>query len=187
MESKIRNLKEEKQAPENPLNTYERKIKREAEQQEFSKEEEESSPMKEEEEEFEEELELESQPKKIKKDWVLLRNVQQFINMKIPDFDGITVSTSFRAWVRFVELFFSTLGISKENKVTVISLAFKVSAREWWNSAQTEIEDGIRENISTWEELKEVMSKKYAPQNEMHECYTQLWNLKQTKTLYKLQ
>jgi len=55
----------------------------------------------------------------------------------------------------------------------------KYSAKEWWNSVQPEIEDGMRETISTWEELKEVMSKKYAPQHEMHECYTQLWNLKQ--------
>lgn len=86
----------------------------------------------------------------------------------------------FIAWARSVELFFRTFGISKENKVIVVSLAFKDSAREWWNSVQTEIEDGMRENISTWKELKEVMSKKYAPQNEMHDFYTQLWNLKQT-------
>lgn len=103
--------------------------------------------------------------------------------MKIPDFDGTTVGTSFRALVRSIELFFNTFGISKENKVTMVSLTFKDSAREWWNSIQTEIEDGMREKIATWEELKEVMSKKYAPQNEMHECYTQLWNLKQTSTV----
>ena len=65
--------------------------------------------------------------------------------MKIPDFDGTTVGTSFRAWVRSVELFLNTFGISEENKVIMVSLAFKDSAREWWNSVQTEIEDGMRE------------------------------------------
>jgi len=59
--------------------------------------------------------------------------------MKILAFDGTVMRMSFRAWVRSVELFFSTFGISDGNKVTMLSLPFKDSARKWWNGVQTKI------------------------------------------------
>ena len=102
---------------------------------------------------------------------------KQFLDHKPREFDGTGGALAFVRWVEKTD---SVLRLSKcapGHQVTYIAGLFVDGALSWWNlQVQTMGETAV--NTLTWDELKDLMRKRYCSRAEVQKLETELWNLK---------
>ncbi|MFS8021265.1 putative transcription factor interactor and regulator CCHC(Zn) family [Helianthus anomalus] len=102
---------------------------------------------------------------------------KQFLDHKPWEFDGTGGALAFVRWVEKTD---SVLRLSKcapEHQVAYIAGLFVDGALSWWNlHVQTMGETAAY--ALTWDELKELMRKRYCSRAEVQKMETELWNLK---------
>ncbi|KAJ0796101.1 putative transcription factor interactor and regulator CCHC(Zn) family [Helianthus annuus] len=102
---------------------------------------------------------------------------KQFLDCKPLNFDGTRGAIAFIRWVEKTD---SVLRLSKclpEQRVTYISGLFMDGALSWWN-LQVQTKGETTAYAMSWDELKELMRKKYCSKAEIQKLETEFWNLK---------
>ncbi|XP_022030448.1 uncharacterized protein LOC110931359 [Helianthus annuus] len=102
---------------------------------------------------------------------------KQFLDCKLLNFDGAGGAVAFVRWVKKTD---SVLRMSKclpEQRVTYISRLSLDGALSWWN-LQVQTKGEAAAYAMSWDELKELMRKKYCTWAEIQKLETEFWNLK---------
>ncbi|KAJ0603514.1 putative nucleotidyltransferase, Ribonuclease H [Helianthus annuus] len=102
---------------------------------------------------------------------------KQFLDCKPLNFDGTGGAVSFVRWTEKTD---SVIRMSKcpaEQRVTYVTGLFIDGALSWWN-LQVQTKGETAAYGLTWEELKELMRKKYCSRSEIQKLETEFWNLK---------
>ncbi|KAJ0847259.1 putative transcription factor interactor and regulator CCHC(Zn) family [Helianthus annuus] len=102
---------------------------------------------------------------------------KQFLDCKPVNFDGTGGAVAFVRWAEKTE---SVLRMSKcapDHQVTYISRLFVDGALSWWN-LQVQTLGEAAAYAMTWNELKELMRRKYCSCAEIQKLETEFWHLK---------
>ncbi|KAJ0681344.1 putative transcription factor interactor and regulator CCHC(Zn) family [Helianthus annuus] len=102
---------------------------------------------------------------------------KQFLDCKLLNFDGTGGAVAFVRWIEKTD---SVLRMSKclpEQRVTYISGLFLDGVLSWWN-LQVQTKGETAAYAMSWDELKEIMRKKYCSRAEIQKLETEFWNLK---------
>ncbi|KAF5796462.1 putative transcription factor interactor and regulator CCHC(Zn) family [Helianthus annuus] len=102
---------------------------------------------------------------------------KQFLDCKPVNFDGTGGAVAFVRWAEKTE---SVLRMSKcapDQQVTYISGLFLDGALSWWN-LQVQTLGEAAAYAMTWNELKELMRRKYCSRAEIQKLETEFWHLK---------
>jgi hypothetical protein len=90
------------------------------------------------------------------------------IKLKIPTFKGKTYPEAYLDWEKKVEMIFDIHRYSEEKKVKLVVVEFTDYAMVWWERLVVE------RPVSTWEELKTIMKKRYVPKHYYRELFNRL-------------
>jgi len=96
------------------------------------------------------------------------------IKLKIPTFKGKTDPEAYLDWEKKVEMIFDIHRYSEEKKVKLVVVEFTDYAMVWWERLVVERRRNIERPISTWEELKTIMKKRYVPKHYYRELFNRL-------------
>ncbi|KAJ0789142.1 putative transcription factor interactor and regulator CCHC(Zn) family [Helianthus annuus] len=102
---------------------------------------------------------------------------KQFLDHKPREFDGTGGALAFVRWVGKTD---SILRLSKcdhEHQVKYITGLLVDEALSWWNH-QIRTMGETAAYAMTWDELKDLMRKRYCSRAEVQKLETELWNLK---------
>ncbi|GKE61701.1 reverse transcriptase domain-containing protein [Tanacetum coccineum] len=80
-------------------------------------------------------------------------------------------------WFERMQTVFRIINCSVENQVKFSSCTLLVGALTWWNSHVLTISHDVAYAM-TWADLRNKMTDKYCPRNEMKKIEAELWNLK---------
>jgi hypothetical protein len=94
--------------------------------------------------------------------------------LKILPFKGKTDPEAYLDWEKKVEMIFDIHKYSKEKKVKVAVVEFTNYAMVWWERLVVERRRNRERPVSTWEELKTIMKKKYVPKHYYRELFNRL-------------
>ncbi|XP_022003291.1 uncharacterized protein LOC110900729 [Helianthus annuus] len=104
-------------------------------------------------------------------------NPPTVLRLQTSKFDGTGGAVSFVRWTEKTD---SVIRMSKcpaEQRVTYVTGLFIDGALSWWN-LQVQTKGETAAYGLTWEELKELMRKKYCSRSEIQKLETEFWNLK---------
>ncbi|KAJ0653066.1 putative transcription factor interactor and regulator CCHC(Zn) family [Helianthus annuus] len=102
---------------------------------------------------------------------------KQFLDCKPLNFDGTRGVIAFVRWAEKIDTILRMSNCSPERSVTFISGLVLDGALSWWNiQVQTLGEDTAY--ALSWDELKELMRKKYCSRSEIQKLEIEFWNLK---------
>jgi len=96
------------------------------------------------------------------------------IKLKIPAFKGKTDPEAYLDWEKKVEMIFDIHRYSKEKKVKLAVVEFTNYAMVWWERLVVERRRNRERPVSTWEELKTIMKKRYVPKHYNQELFNRL-------------
>ncbi|KAF1894462.1 hypothetical protein Lal_00046838 [Lupinus albus] len=85
------------------------------------------------------------------------------VKVKVPQFVGLNNPEAYLKWELKIEQLFEYHNYSKENKVKVAASEFKEYAMVWWDQYQKDRRRCGAKLIDTWEDMKDVMRRRYAP------------------------
>ncbi|XP_021979391.1 SR-related and CTD-associated factor 4-like [Helianthus annuus] len=102
---------------------------------------------------------------------------KQFLDCNPLNFDGTRGAAAFIRWVEKTNLVLRMSKCSPEQRVTYISRLFMDGALSWWNLQVQTLGEAAAYALS-WDELKELMRKKYCSRVENQKLETEFWNLK---------
>jgi len=92
------------------------------------------------------------------------------IKLKIPAFKGKTDPEAYLDWEKMVEIIFDIHRYSEEKKVKLAVVEFTDYAMVCWERLVVERRRNRERLVSTWEELKTIMKKKYVPKHYIGSC-----------------
>ncbi|XP_057808603.1 uncharacterized protein LOC131023078 [Salvia miltiorrhiza] len=101
------------------------------------------------------------------------------IKLKIPTFQGRSDPEAYLEWERKVELIFECHNYSEEKKVRLAAIEFTDYAIVWWDQLTTNRRRYRERPISTWEEMKSIMRKRFVPSHYFRELYQKLQSMNQ--------
>jgi hypothetical protein len=96
------------------------------------------------------------------------------IKLKIPAFKGKTDPEAYLDWKKKVEMIFDIHRYSEEKNVKLAIVAFTDYAMVWWERLVVERRRNRERPVSTWEELKTIMKKRYVPKHYYRELFNRL-------------
>jgi len=92
------------------------------------------------------------------------------IKLKIPAFKGKTDPEAYLDWEKKVEMIFDIHRYSEEKNVKLAVVEFTDYAMVWWERLVVERRRNRERPVSTWEELKTIMKKRYVPKHYYRSC-----------------
>eukprot|EP00258_Populus_trichocarpa_P029082 XP_024445101.1 uncharacterized protein LOC112324795 [Populus trichocarpa] len=96
------------------------------------------------------------------------------IKLKIPAFKGKTDPEAYLDWEKKMEMIFDIHRYSEEKKVKLAVVEFTDYAMVWWERLVVERRRNRERPVSTWEELKTIMKKRYVPKHYYRELFNRL-------------
>ena len=96
------------------------------------------------------------------------------IKLKIPAFKGKTDLEAYLDWEKKVEMIFDIHRYSEEKKVKLAVVEFTDYAMVWRERLVVERKRNRERPVSTWEELKIIMKKRYVPKHYYRELFNRL-------------
>jgi len=96
------------------------------------------------------------------------------IKLKILAFKGKPDPAAYLEWERNVEMIFVIHRYSEEKKVKLVVVEFTDYVIVWWERLVVERKRNRERPISTWEELKTIMKKRYVPKHYYRELFNRL-------------
>jgi len=96
------------------------------------------------------------------------------VKLKIPAFKGKTDPEAYLDWKKKVEMVFDIHRYSEEKKVKLAVVEFTDYAMVWWERLVVERRRNKERPVSTWEELKTIMKKRYVPKHYYRELFNHL-------------
>ena len=101
--------------------------------------------------------------------------------MSIPKFTGREDADAYLEWAEQCDQIFRVHNLSDQRCVNLASVEFSGYALTWWNQIQENQLVLGREHINTWEEMKQVMRRRFVPLNYQRDLRNRLQMLKQGK------
>jgi hypothetical protein len=109
------------------------------------------------------------------------------IKLKIPAFKGKTYPEAYLDWEKNVEMICDIHRYYEEKKLKLVVVEFTDWAMVWWERLVVERRRN-RGPVSTWEELKTIMKKRYVPKHYYWELFNHLQMFTQgTKSMEEYQ
>ena len=101
--------------------------------------------------------------------------------MSIPKFTGREDADAYLEWAEQCDQIFRVHNLSDQRCVNLASVEFSGYALTWWNQIQENQLVLGREHINTWEEMKQVMRRRFVPSSYQRDLRNRLQMLKQGK------
>ncbi|KAL4386067.1 hypothetical protein GQ457_09G019440 [Hibiscus cannabinus] len=101
------------------------------------------------------------------------------IKMNIPPFHGKTDPEAYLEWEKKIEHIFECHNYSERKKVQIAALEFTHYAINWWNQLTVNRRRNGERPVSTWDEMKAIMRKRFIPTHYHRELLRKLQNLTQ--------
>ena len=101
--------------------------------------------------------------------------------MSIPKFTGREDADAYLEWAEQCDQNFRVHNLSDQRRVNLASVEFSSYALTWWNQIQENQLVLGREDINTWEEMKQVMRRQFVPSSYQRDLRSRLQMLKQGK------
>ncbi|KAL4303372.1 hypothetical protein GQ457_10G010480 [Hibiscus cannabinus] len=101
------------------------------------------------------------------------------IKMNIPPFHGKTDPKAYLEWEKKIEHIFECHNYSERKKVQIAALEFTHYAINWWNQLTVNRRRNGERPVSTWDEMKAIMRKRFIPTHYHRELLRKLQNLTQ--------
>lgn len=101
------------------------------------------------------------------------------IKMKIPQFQGKSDPEAYLEWEKKVDLIFDCNNYSENKKIKLAAIEFTEYAIVWWDQLVTNRRRYGERPISTWDEMKAVMRKRFVPSHYFRDLYCKLQTLNQ--------
>jgi hypothetical protein len=103
------------------------------------------------------------------------------VKLDIPKFIGKESAYEYLNWGEQCDQIFRVHNFSNQHRVNLTSVEFFGYALTWWNQLQEhQLRLGLR-HISTWEEMKRVMKRRFVPSSYQRDLRNRLQLLKQGK------
>ncbi|KAL4324628.1 hypothetical protein GQ457_11G026150 [Hibiscus cannabinus] len=99
--------------------------------------------------------------------------------MNIPPFHGKTDPEAYLEWEKKIEHIFECHNYSERKKVQIVALEFTHYAINWWNQLTVNRRRNGERPVSTWDEMKAIMRKRFIPTHYHRELLRKLQNLTQ--------
>ncbi|XP_076934831.1 uncharacterized protein LOC143601262 [Bidens hawaiensis] len=101
-----------------------------------------------------------------------------FTSTKPPEFDGTEGATALLQWYDQMESKFLHIECPDDKRTRFATSVFAKGALTWWVKEKTT--RGAEVSMAMpWDELKELMTKKFCPPSELMNLEAEYWNLKQ--------
>ncbi|KAL4280180.1 hypothetical protein GQ457_03G020830 [Hibiscus cannabinus] len=102
------------------------------------------------------------------------------IKINIPPFHGKTHPEAYLAWEKKIKHIFECHNYSKLKKVKLAAIEFVDYALIWWDQLTSSRRRNGERPISTWNEMKAIMRRRFIPTHYHRELFNKLQNLKQS-------
>ncbi|KAL4379237.1 hypothetical protein GQ457_02G024220 [Hibiscus cannabinus] len=102
------------------------------------------------------------------------------IKINIPPFHGKTDPEAYLAWEKKIEHIFECHNYSELKKVKLAAIEFVDYALIWWDQLTSSRRRNGERHISTWNEMKAIMRRRFIPTHYHRELFNKLQNLKQS-------
>jgi len=103
------------------------------------------------------------------------------VKWSIPKFNGREDVDAYLEWAKQCDQIFRVHHLSDQRCVNLASMEFSGYALTWWNQIQENQLVLGRERINTWEEMKQVMRRRFVPSSYQRDLRNRLQMLKQEK------
>ncbi|XP_027157122.1 uncharacterized protein LOC113758480 [Coffea eugenioides] len=101
------------------------------------------------------------------------------VKIKIPAFQGKSSPEAYLEWEQRIEMVFECQDYTDDQKVKLATLEFTDYAIVWWEQERTSRRRNREQQISTWEELRTTMRKRFVPSHYYRDLYQRLQTLVQ--------
>ncbi|KAK1692208.1 hypothetical protein QYE76_008905 [Lolium multiflorum] len=101
------------------------------------------------------------------------------LKFTMPKFQGEEDPDAYLSWVLKVDKIFRIHNFSEAKKVAMASLEFEGYANVWWEKVNKKCAKEDLEPIDTWEEMQEVMHKRFVRTHHKCDLFNKLTQLKQ--------
>jgi len=101
--------------------------------------------------------------------------------LSIPKFTGREDADAYLEWAEQCDQIFRVHNLSDQRRVNLASVEFSGYALTWYNQIQENQLVLGHEYINTWEEIKQVMRRRFVPSNYQRDLRNRLQMLKQGK------
>jgi len=101
------------------------------------------------------------------------------VKIKVPSFHGRNDVEAYLEWEMKIEQIFSCHNYNEEKKLKVAALEFKDYALIWWDQVQKDRRRYGEDPVDTWDEMKNMMRKRFAPSYYHRELHIKLQRLTQ--------
>ncbi|KAL4284496.1 hypothetical protein GQ457_16G022130 [Hibiscus cannabinus] len=101
------------------------------------------------------------------------------IRMAIPPFQGKTDPEAYLEWEKKVELVFECHNYSENKKVKLAAIEFSDYAIIWWDQLTLSRRRNGERPVSTWDEMKALMRKRFFPTHYHRDLFQRLQSLTQ--------
>ncbi|KAK8618076.1 hypothetical protein V6N13_115951 [Hibiscus sabdariffa] len=101
------------------------------------------------------------------------------IKFNIPPFQGKTDPEAYLVWEKKIEHIFECHNYSELKKVKLAAIEFMDYALIWWDQLTSNMRRNGECPISTWQEMKAVMRRRFIPTHYHRELFNRLQNLTQ--------
>ncbi|XP_071914051.1 uncharacterized protein [Coffea arabica] len=101
------------------------------------------------------------------------------VKIKIPAFQGKSSPEAYLEWEQRIEMVFECQAYTDDQKVKLATLEFTDYAIVWWEQERTSRRRNRERQISTWEELRTTMRKRFVPSHYYRDLYQRLQTLVQ--------
>ena len=101
--------------------------------------------------------------------------------MSIPKFTGREDADAYVEWAEQCDQIFVVHNLSNQRRVNLALVEFSGYALTWWNQIQENQLVLGHEYINTWEEMKQVMRRRFVPSSYQRDLHNRLQMLKQEK------
>ncbi|KAK1615287.1 hypothetical protein QYE76_020804 [Lolium multiflorum] len=102
------------------------------------------------------------------------------LKFTMPKFHGEEDPDAYLSWVLKVDKIFRIHNFSEAKKVAMASLEFEGYANVWWEEVNKKRDKEDLDPIATWEEMQEVMHKRFVPNHHKRDLFNMLTQLKQS-------
>ncbi|XP_071916198.1 uncharacterized protein [Coffea arabica] len=99
------------------------------------------------------------------------------VKIKIPAFQGKSSPEAYLEWEQRIEMVFECQDYTDDQKVKLATLDFTDYAIVWWEQERTSRCRNRERQISTWEELRTTMRKRFVPSHYYRDLYQRLQTL----------
>ena len=93
------------------------------------------------------------------------------IKLTIPSFQGKSDPDAYFEWEKKMELIFNCHNYSENKKVQLAVVEFSGYAINWWDKLVTDRRRNRERPITTWDDLKAVMRKRFVPSHYYRELH----------------